>query len=178
LTICAAGCQSASSTVVGAGQTSAAPSAPASPAQVAGSPKAAPPSAPAVVYLAEGGSVTGLAVHAPACKSGCMLSGDSTTSLWDMTWSSWNPAEAVGTGTEKLNDCTPDCAAGTLHPVPVKVTLSRPVMVCTGGTGKWFWTRVSFVWPSGLPAAFKGENAPLNPFDYDGLASQAAKSCP
>jgi hypothetical protein len=37
---------------------------------------------------------------------------------------------------------------------------------------------VTFVWPAGFPAAFKGENAPLNPFDYDGLASQAAKSCP
>jgi hypothetical protein len=136
------------------------------------------PSSAAVVYLAEGGSVGGTAVHAPACQTGCQLSGDGTTSLWDMTWATWNSTVAVGTGTEKLDDCTPDCAAGTLHPVPVKVTLSRPVMVCVSDTGKWFWTRVSFIWPAGLPAAFSGGNAPLNPFDYSGIAAQAAKSCP
>lgn len=160
VTACAAGCQGATSTVVGAGLAS------------------APASAPPVVYLAEGGSVTGTALHAPACPAGCMLSGDSTTSLWDMTWTTWNPVTATGAGTEKLDDCTPNCAAGTLHAVPVKVTLSRPALVCAGGAGRWFWTRVSFTWPRGLPAAFSGVNAPLNPFDYDGLASQAAKSCP
>lgn len=187
LAACAAGCQSAASTVVGTGLTSAAPSAPASgaataPASAAPSTavavSAAPASAPPVVYLAEGGSATGIALHAPACHAGCMLSGDSTTSLWDMTWTTWNQATAAGTGTEKLDGCTPNCAAGTLHAVPVKVTLSRPVLVCTGGPGRWFWTRVSFTWPRGLPAAFAGDGAPLNPFDYDGLASRAAKSCP
>lgn len=155
LTALTAGCGSSSSPVTGAALASSAP----------------------VVYLAEGGSVGGTVVHAPACTAGCQLSGDSTTSLWDMTWATWNSTVAVGTGTEKLDDCTPDCAAGTLHPVPVKVTLSRPVMVCVAGTGTWFWTRVSFTWPSGLPAAFSGGNAPLNPFDYPGLTSQAAKSC-
>ena len=85
---------------------------------------------------------------------------------------------AVGSGTEKLDDCTPNCAAGTLHSVPVSVTLSRPVLVCVSGTGKWFWTRVSFTWPAGLPAAFSGGNAPLNPFDYQDITSQSAKSCP
>jgi len=131
-----------------------------------------------VVYLAEGGSVGGTSVHAPACGTGCPLSGDGTTSLWDMTWRTWNSAVAVGQGTEKLDDCTPNCAAGTLHAVRVAVTLSRPVMACIAGTGKWFWTRVSFTWPDGLPAAFSGGNAPLNPFDYPGITAQSAKSCP
>ena len=139
----------------------------------------APTQAPArVVYLAEGGSVGGTAVRAPACEAGCALSGDGTTSLWDMTWPTWNSAVAAGTGTEKLDDCTPNCAAGTLHAVRVAVTLSRPVMVCVSGTGKWFWTRVSFTWPDGLPSAFSGGNAPLNPFDYQDITSQSAKSCP
>jgi hypothetical protein len=137
----------------------------------------ATPASAAVIYLAEGGSVGGTIVHASACKAGCQLSGDGTTSLWDMTWSTWNSTEAVGSGTEKLDDCTPNCAAGTLHPVPVTVTLSRPVLVCVSGTGKWFWTRVSFTWPAGLPAAFSGGNAPLNPFDYQDITAQAAKSC-
>jgi hypothetical protein len=183
LTVLLAGCGGASSTVVGAALSSTAPS-----ASAPASAQAAPPStaaaasatsAPAqVVYLAEGGSVGGTSVHAPACGTGCPLSGDGTTSLWDMTWPKWNSAVAVGQGTEKLDDCTPNCAAGTLHAVRVTVTLSRPVMVCVAGTGKWLWTRVSFTWPGGLPAAFSGGNAPLNPFDYPGITAQSAKSCP
>jgi hypothetical protein len=130
-----------------------------------------------VVYLAEGGTVTGTALHAPACRSGCALSGDSTAFLWDMTWTSWTATGAAGTGTEKLDDCTPNCAAGTQHSVAVRVELSAPVMVCLSGTGKWFWTRVSFDWPHGLPAALSGANAPANPLGYPGIASRSAKSC-
>jgi hypothetical protein len=195
LTALLAGCGS-SSTVVGAALSSTAPSAsatasdqaapPSATASAPASGQAAPPSAAAsaapaparVVYLAEGGSVGGTAVHAPGCAAGCPLSGDGTTSLWDMTWPTWNSAVASGTGTEKLDDCTPNCAAGTLHAVRVAVTLSRPVMVCVAGTGKWFWSRASFTWPDGLPAAFSGANAPLNPFDYQDITSQSAKSCP
>jgi hypothetical protein len=160
LTLLTTGCRSAAA--------SAAPAAAAS---------AAPAAAGPAVYLAEGGSVTGTWLHAPACASGCVLSGDSTVSLYRMTWSTWNSATAVGTGTEKLDDCTPNCAEGTLHPVPVTVTLSKPVLVCVAGKGAWFWTRTSFTWLAPLPKAFAGGNAPLNPFDYDGIASQAAKSC-
>ena len=201
LAVLLAGCGGATSTVVGAALSSTAPSASAS-ASAPASAQAAPPStsalastsappsasAPAgpaatqtparVVYLAEGGSVGGTNVRAPACEAGCPLSGDATTSLWDMTWPTWNSAVAAGTGTEKLDDCTPNCAAGTLHAVRVTVTLSRPVMVCVAGTGRWFWTRVSFTWPGGLPAAFSGANAPLNPFDYADITAQSAKSCP
>ena len=185
LTALLAGCGGATSTVVGAALSSTAPSASATasdqaapPSATASAPASATPAPAPAVYLAEGGSVAGTAVRAPACAAGCPLSGDGTTSLWDMTWPTWNSAVASGTGTEKLDDCTPNCAAGTLHAVRVAVTLSRPVMVCVAGTGKWFWSRVSFTWPDGLPAAFSGANAPLNPFDYQDITSQSAKSCP
>jgi hypothetical protein len=168
LTVLVTGCASGSSSVVGAAL--------AAPPSTAVAARTTPTPAP-VVYLADGGSVGGTIVHASACKAGCQLSGDSTTSLWDMTWSTWNSTVAAGSGTEKLDDCTPNCAAGTLHAVPVRVTLSRAVMVCVSGTGRWFWTRVSFTWPAGLPAAFSGGNAPLNPFDYPDITAQAAKSC-
>jgi hypothetical protein len=137
------------------------------------------PGAPAgqVVYLAEGGSVDGTVEHAPACEADCALSGDSTTWLFDMTWTVWNSKLAIGAGTEKLDDCSPNCAAGKLHAVPVVVTLSSPVMVCVSGKGTWFWTRVSFTWPTGLPAIFSGDDAPSNPFDYPGITAQAAKAC-
>ena len=200
LTGLVAGCGNGTSSVTGASlsspaqspsgpsvSASAAPSRSVSATHAPGSAQVAPPSAAtavsatpgsaAVVYLAEGGSVGGTVLHVPACKAGCQLSGDSTTFLWDMTWATWNSTAATGSGTEKLDDCTPDCAAGTLHSVPVTVTLSRPVMVCVPGGGRWFWTRVSFTWPAGLPKAFSGANSPLNPFDYQGITAQAAKSC-
>ena len=62
---------------------------------------------------------------------GCALSGDSTAILSGMTWTSWSGAEAVGTGTYKLDDCTPNCAAATVYPVAAVVTLSQPVKVCS-----------------------------------------------
>lgn len=183
LTILTTGCQSAGAGVAApASSASSAPATATSSSPVAVTRTTAPPStAPGpVVYLAEGGSVTGTWLHAPACGSGCVLSGDSTVSLWHMTWSTWSSTTAVGTGTEKLDDCTPNCAQGTLHPVPVTVTLSKPVLVCVAGKGHgtWFWTRTSFAWLALLPKAFAGANAPLNPFDYVGLAGQAARSCP
>ena len=193
LTLLAAGCHSApaaaNSAVTSAAPSSASAAASSSasgPAQAASS-SAAPAAstgatspataASPIVYLAEGGTTTGTLLHAPACPSGCVLSGDSTVALWNMTWSSWNTAEAVGTGTEKLDDCTPNCAVGTQHAVPVKVVLSQPVLVCAGGKGTWYWTSTAFTWPSGLPAVFSGANAPANPFTYPGIASQAAKAC-
>ena len=202
LTVLAAGCGGPQSSAAGAASSPSSPPASATASQAAASPAtSAPASAPATpsatatatgasaaptspaapasptVYLAEGGSITGTPLHVPGCATDCVLSGDGTTSLSRMTWLTWNAVEAIGTGTEKLDDCTPNCAQGTLHAVAVRVALSKPVMVCVSGKSTWFWTRATFTWPSGLPAAFAGANAPTNPFDYDGIASQAAKAC-
>ena len=192
-----AGCTSKSSSATGGGTatasaaassaaaTSASVSAPASasPAQPA-TPPASPaaagggtsPAAPEV-FLAEGGDVRGTHVFRPACASGCGLSGDGTTALWKMTWTAWTSTQASGAGTEKIDDCNPNCAACTLHAVAVRVTLSNPVMVCASGKGTWYWTRVTFTWPNGLPAVFSGDNAPTNPFNYPDITAQQATSC-
>ena len=129
------------------------------------------------VFLAEGGDVRGTTVYRPACDAGCPLSGDGTTALWNMTWTAWDSTQADGAGTEKIDDCNPNCAAGTLHAVAVRVALSKPVMVCASAKGTWYWTRVIFTWPNGLPTAFSGGNAPSNPFDYQAIAAQQATSC-
>jgi hypothetical protein len=135
------------------------------------------PAAASQVYLAEGGSVTGTVVAQPGCADGCPLSGDGTTSLWNMTWPTWNSVQAVGDGTEKIDDCDPNCATGTLHAVKVTVMLSKPVQVCVSGAARLFWTQVTFTWPDGLPSALSGNNAPTNPFTYPEITSQAATSC-
>jgi hypothetical protein len=179
-----AGCASASSTVVGTGAVSpasgasgaatvsaapvaassaAASSAPAAPSSPASSP------APATVYFAESGEVNGTVVYRPGCGAGCQLSGDGTTALWDMTWTSWTGSTAVGHGTEKIDDCNPDCAQGTLHAVPVTVTFSKPVTAGCGASARRYWTQAAFSWPHGLPAVLSGADAPANPFTYPGL---------
>jgi hypothetical protein len=134
------------------------------------------PSGP-VVYLAEGGDPRGTALHAPRCPAGCPISGDGTTVLWNMTWPTWTSTEAVGTGTEKINDCDPSCASGQLHAVQVIVTLTKPVLACSAGDARRLWARASFAYPNGLPAALSGENAPVNPMIYGEIAAESAKHC-
>ena len=128
------------------------------------------------VYLAESQDPRGTTAREPRCGTGCALSGDGTTVLWIMSWSRWNGAEAVGTGTERIESCNPDCASGGQYAVKVVVTLTRPVKDCGAG-GLFFWTHASFDWPAGLPAALSGGGAPVNPWDFSQLRAQATASC-
>jgi hypothetical protein len=137
-------------------------------------------------FLAENQNVEGARLNEPACHTGCVLSGDATSILMNLTWSTWSGTEAVGTGTENLEDCIPNCAGGGQYRVPVIVTLSHPVKDCTaqygsgntalGGT-RWFWSRASFSYPQGLPKVFQGANAPQNPWIFTPLIAQANQSC-
>jgi hypothetical protein len=92
-----------------------------------------------------------------------------------MTWSRWDDAKAVGTGTEKIESCNPDCASGGQYSVQVKVTLTQPVKDC--GDGDYFWTHAAFAWPAGLPAALQGGNGPINPWDWPQLRAAAKATC-
>jgi hypothetical protein len=157
----------------------------------AGSPSAplySPPATPAAVatasptgadtFLAAAQDLNGTLLHEPACGGyGCALSGDSTAFLAGMKWSTWSGAEAVGTGTYRLDDCTPNCAAGHVYPVAAVVTLSQPVKVCSPSGTRWVWSRASFTFPHGLPQALRGQNAPQNPWTFSALITAAQQSC-
>jgi hypothetical protein len=127
------------------------------------------------VYLAESQDPHGTTVREPGCATGCPLSGDGTIVLRDMSWSRWDDAEAVGTGTERIESCAPDCASGGQYSVKVEVTLTQPVKDC--GDGIYFWTHAAFTWPAGLPAALSGGNAPINPWDWPQLRAAVKASC-
>jgi hypothetical protein len=130
------------------------------------------------VYLAPGQDVNATPLYKPACGGyGCALSGDSTAFLYQMTWTTWSATEAVGTGTYKLDDCNPNCAAGTVYPVPAVVTLSQPVKVCSAAGTREFWSRASFSFPDGLPKALQGQNAPQNPWTFAGVTGAAQPGC-
>lgn len=144
----------------GAGQSRPAPSSPPAAAQGAD------------VYLAEGQDVHGTVVRAPGCASGCPLSGDGTIVLYGMTWHEWTGTQAVGTGTEEIQGCVPNCAAGPQYKVAVTVTLAGPKKDCATSGGTYVWTRATFRWPDGLPRGLQGRNAPYNPWTFAALESQ------
>jgi hypothetical protein len=58
------------------------------------------------------------------------ISGSTLTgSRGKIQWKSWGRTRAVGTGVEKINTCTPDCAAGNYESFPVKIVLSAPQLI-------------------------------------------------
>ena len=141
-------------------------------------PSTAVRAAAASTFLAQGQDINGMLLFRPACNgSGCALSGDSTSFLSKMTWTTWTASEAVGTGTDKIDGCHPDCAAGPVYPVATVVTLSNPVKVCSSSGTRWAWTRASFRFPHGLPGALHGGSAPQNPWVFSAVISAARQSC-
>ena len=129
-------------------------------------------------FLAEGQDVNGTALYEPACAgSGCPLSGDGTTILYRMRWTTWSATEAVGTGTYKVDACQPSCAAGPVYPVPAVITFSQPVKVCSSPGTRWFWSHASFRFPNGLPKALQGQNGPRDPWTFTALIAAAQQSC-
>lgn len=66
-----------------------------------------------------------------------LLSGDGTLFVRHAHWRVWNHRRAVGTGVAFVDDCVPNCAAGTLHRHHVTIRLTRPRHLC----GARFFTR-------------------------------------
>jgi hypothetical protein len=148
----------------------------AAPAASNGSPGTPPTGA--ATFLAAAQNLNGTLLHEPACGgSGCALSGDSTAFLYRMTWTTWSGTEAVGTGTDKLDACHPDCAGGTVYPVAAVVTLSHPVKICSASGTRWVWSHASFTFPGGLPKALQGQNGPQNPWTFSALIAAAQPGC-
>jgi hypothetical protein len=158
--------------------TSAASAPASSPGTASASPGGAALPAAADTFIAEGQDLNGTALYEPACDNlGCPLSGDATTILYQMKWTAWSAAEAVGTGTYRVDACNPSCAAGPVYPVSVVVTFSQPVKVCSSSGARWFWSHASFRFPDGLPEALQGQAAPQNPWTFTALVAAARQSC-
>ena len=51
------------------------------------------------------------------------ISGDSTNIVSHLRWSSWGSSGAAGQGLVGVNDCQPNCAAGTVTEVPATIDL-------------------------------------------------------
>ena len=51
-------------------------------------------------------------------------SGDGSGYVKDLVWTNWGSPQATATGTQALNNCTPNCAQGTYVDYPATVTLA------------------------------------------------------
>ncbi|WP_424215975.1 hypothetical protein ACN20G_27910 (plasmid) [Streptomyces sp. BI20] len=76
--------------------------------------------------------------------------GDGNSALADLRWSSWGPDRAEATGTNRANDCVPDCAAGRFRSHRVHVTLGDPEPR-PGHPGQRAWTTIRLVYPDTAP---------------------------
>ncbi len=55
--------------------------------------------------------------------------GDGNAVAEQLHWTKWTGTKAVGAGSLRQNDCTPDCADGTFHNYPARFTLSETTPV-------------------------------------------------
>ena len=75
-----------------------------------------------------------LAGDAPAVKPARFAYNcDETGVMQDMTWSSWGPDGANGTGTDNAIECQPNCAQGTRLINPIVVHAWNPQSPSTPG---------------------------------------------
>jgi hypothetical protein len=73
--------------------------------------------------------------------------------LAGLHWVSWGSTAAFATGTEQINDCTPNCAAGKFISYPVLVNLWRPEPL-KGHPGTLYFSRVTRVYTANRPPLY------------------------
>lgn len=69
-----------------------------------------------------------------------------------LKWTSWTASGGLGSGFNWVNNCRPNCAAGTFHQYPVKLHVWQPKTV----GGHLIFTRMTVTytagWPSSVPS--------------------------
>jgi hypothetical protein len=83
----------------------------------------------------------------------CADANDALTALHWVSWADQGSGQAFGTGTEKINTCTPDCAAGKLVSYPALITLWRPEPL-PGHPGVRYFTRITRIYPDNRPPLY------------------------
>jgi hypothetical protein len=78
---------------------------------------------------------------------------DANDALTALHWASWAVGQAFGTGAEKVNTCTPDCADGKFVSYPALITLWRPEPL-PGHPGVRYFTRITRIYPANRPPLF------------------------
>ena len=77
--------------------------------------------------------------------------------IQNIRWKSWKAKRAVGTGTYRINDCDPTCAAGEFESYRVRVVLRNP----KNQSGKRVYSRAVLRFPKGGPDGEKRQSMTL-----------------
>jgi hypothetical protein len=77
---------------------------------------------------------------------------DANDALTGLSWVSWRNV-AFGSGTERINDCIPNCSAGHFHSYHALITLWR-AQPRGHGTGQLKFTRLTEVYTGARPLRF------------------------
>lgn len=75
---------------------------------------------------------------------------DANNAVTKLRWTSWRPGAAAGTGVERSNDCTPNCAAGHFHVYKVRVAVTAP-KPWPGHNRRHYFTRMKVVFTGAHP---------------------------
>jgi len=78
---------------------------------------------------------------------------DANDAMTALHWVGWADNQAFGTGTEKVNACTPDCANGKLVSYQALITLWRPQPL-PGHPGVRYFTRITRIYPANRPPLY------------------------
>jgi hypothetical protein len=78
---------------------------------------------------------------------------DNTGVMQDMTWTSWGPDGAHGTGTDSAVECEPNCAEGTRLSNPIVVHAWNPSALTSPACppGVAFYSDMTIAYPKGVP---------------------------
>lgn len=87
---------------------------------------------------------------------------DAGLGLQGLHWTSWAPSLASGYGRFYENDCTPNCASGTVTDYPVLVTLWGSATV-PGLPSDQRYTRLTLTFTGQRPPAYDGPGRPTYP---------------
>ncbi len=77
---------------------------------------------------------------------------DANDGLTGLSWTSWTSHLASGYGTEKVNDCNPNCAEGHFHSYPVLVIFWGDAGL-RGHPGTQRYTNITLLYPGARPLA-------------------------
>ena len=86
-------------------------------------------------------------------KSFVLACADANSALSGLSYSSWTSAYAAASGTQVVNDCIPNCAAGKFLRYPAVVVFWRSEPVAHHPGEKYF-TRVTLMYPGSRPPVY------------------------
>jgi len=89
---------------------------------------------------------------------------DANDVLVNLSWVSWRGV-AFGSGTERINSCKPNCAAGHFHSYHALITLWR-VRARGHRTGQLKFTRLTEVYTGARPVRFTAGGKPHHPATF------------